>query len=1195
MKLQEMFNKEIDRDIKGVIKIGQEDDENVYQELEEYVVTRELDRHFSRFFDAYKDGIGGYTDKMGIWISGFFGSGKSHFLKILSYLLKNRTVNGKKAVEYFTDKIDDPMVMADITRAGNVSSDVILFNIDSKSDSDTKSDQELIVKVFNKVFNEMQGFSGASPWLADLERLMAKEGTYDTFKAKFEEIAENPWEEMRDEYYFIEDDIVEALTSATKMSEDAARNWFNKAQDNYSLSVEKFANKVRDYIESKKEEHHVIFLVDEMGQYIGEDSNLMLNLQTVVEDLGTYCGGKAWVVVTSQQAIDSISTKVRGNDFSKIQGRFNTRLSLSSANVDEVIKKRILAKKDPVKETLEQIYLEKEAILNNLITFSSDTAEMKTYKNSEDFVAVYPFIPYQFNLLQSVFTAIRRHGASGKHLSEGERSLLSAYQETAIQVMDQDAGVLVPFSAFYQTIETFLDHDVRTVMIHAESNDRLNSFDVEVLKLLFLIKWVEEIPANIENIATLLVKNIDDDKIEIKKAIEQALGKLMRETLLQKNGQEYIFLTNDEQDVNRQIQEIQVDIKEVIKEIGEEIFTGIYGENKFKYNHKYHFAFNKTIDDRHIANPHHEFGIKIITPYYEMGGALTEQEMKMMSSRENNLIIKLPEDTAAITEMEEVKKITTYLQRKGGQTGNTSIDEIKVRKGREKTERSERVKHLLTEGLREAEFYVNSQKLDIKTKSPKERINEGLKAVVNNIYNKLSYIKVFVENNKDLHDLLFNEESQIELFGEDKKNGNHLGEDEVRRYVYFSKERNMAITAKTLMEHFSKPPYGWLDNDIRGILIALLQKEEIRFQLGSEYVQSKDENLITYLTKKEYTDRLVIEKRDKVNLKHLQIAKDLGKDLFGYASLPEDEDGLMVRLKELGKEELSEINNLLVRYEQRKKYPYPGRRLLEDGEALLNEMLEIKDPSSFYRKLVDRENEFLDYSEDVKDVKSFFNNQKNLFDKAAEKLEIYHANETYVTDQSLIDLVKKIEDIIINKEPYKQIKELPMLSDEFVKGYTELLEKEAEPVKSIIDEKEKVVLEELESSEFKETLEQSFKGKFKDLRSRLASAQNFHEVIAKKDEADRIKTACLNELDRKKKEALKEREKQKRDPNDKTGEGKVENYIPVKPKEKKRISAVQLFNTIQELETEEQVDELVEYIRKSLKEELKNNIKITFS
>ncbi|NBG87676.1 BREX system P-loop protein BrxC [Isachenkonia alkalipeptolytica] len=1195
MKLHKMFNKEIDRDIKGVIKIGQEDDENVYQELEEYVVTRELDRHFSRFFDAYKEGIGDYTDKMGIWISGFFGSGKSHFLKILSYLLKNRTVNGKKAVEYFTDKIDDPMVMADITRAGNVSSDVILFNIDSKSDSDTKSDKELIVKVFNKVFNEMQGFSGASPWLADLERLMTKEGTYGAFKSKFEEINGEPWEEMRDEYYFIEDDIVEALTLTTKMSEDAARNWFNKAQDSYSLSVEKFANKVKEYIEAKDQEHHVIFLVDEMGQYIGEDSNLMLNLQTVVEDLGTYCGGKAWVVVTSQQAIDSISSKVRGNDFSKIQGRFNTRLSLSSGNVDEVIKKRILAKSEPAEETLELIYNEKEAVLNNLITFSADTAEMKTYKNAEDFVSVYPFIPYQFNLLQSVFTAIRRHGASGKHLSEGERSLLSAYQETAVQVKDEEAGVLVPFSSFYETIETFLDHDVRTVMIHAEDNDRLNSFDVEVLKLLFLIKWVEEIPANIENLATLLVKNIDDDKIEIKKAIEQSLGKLIRETLIQKNGQEYIFLTNDEQDVNRQIQEIQVDIKEVIKEIGEEIFTGIYGENKFKYNHKYHFSFNKIIDDRHIANPHHEFGIKIITPYFDMGGALTEQEMKMMSSRENNLIIKLPEDTAAITEMEEVKKITTYLQRKGGQTGNTSIDEIKIRKGRERTERSERVKHLLTEALREAEFYVNSQKLDMKTKSPKERINEGLKAVVNNIYNKLSYVKAFVESNKDLHDLLFNDENQIEFFGEDKKNGNHLAEDEVRRYVYLAKERSMAITAKTLMEHFSKLPYGWLDNDIRGILIALLRKEEIRFQLGSEYIQSKDDNLITYLTKKEYTDRLVIEKRDKVNLKHLQIAKELGKDLFGYASLPDDEDGLMVRLKELAKEELGEINNLLVRYEQRKDYPYPGRRILEDGEALLKEILEIKEPAGFYRKLVDLEEELLDYSDDVKEVKGFFNNQKEIFDKAAEKLKIYHANETYVTDQELIDLVKKIEDIVTDRTPYTRIKELPNLSNEFVEGYTDLLEKEAKPIKVIIDEKESIVLEELESSEFKETLEKPCKEKFKSLRSRLESAQNFHEVIAKKDEADRIKTACLKELDKKKEEARKEREKVDEVPKVKPGEKTPPPYKPAPPKQKKRISAVELFNTVQEIETEEQVDELVDNIRKTLKEELKNNTKITFS
>ena len=135
MRIAEMFVKPIDRDIKGVIKVGQDDDVNIYQELDEYVVTKELLKHFRSFFESYKNGITGHTDKMGVWISGFFGSGKSHFLKILSYLLENKDVNGKKAIEFFTDgsKLDDSVIMANIRLAENVSSDVILFNIDSKS------------------------------------------------------------------------------------------------------------------------------------------------------------------------------------------------------------------------------------------------------------------------------------------------------------------------------------------------------------------------------------------------------------------------------------------------------------------------------------------------------------------------------------------------------------------------------------------------------------------------------------------------------------------------------------------------------------------------------------------------------------------------------------------------------------------------------------------------------------------------------------------------------------------------------------------------------------------------------------------------------------------------------------------------------------------------------------------------------
>ena len=357
MKIKEMFVKPIDRDIKGVIKVGQGEDSNVKQELEEYVVTRELQKHFAEFFSAYKKGILGNTDKMGVWISGFFGSGKSHFLKILSYLLENRVVEGKRAIDYFIEdnKIADSMVLADMKLAAETSTDVILFNVDSKGAASGKQDKDAIVSVFLKVFNEMQGFYGANPHIADLERKLSYDGQYDDFKERFEEVNGTSWVEARNEFDYSQDDVVDVLVDMGIMSEEAARNWCEKAFTTYEISIEDFSKMVKRYIDRKGKNHHVVFLVDEIGQYIGDNSRLMLNLQTVTEDLGTACQGKAWIVVTSQQDIDSV-IKVKGNDFSKIMGRFDTRLSLSSANVDEVIRRRILEKTPVATQTLSVLY-----------------------------------------------------------------------------------------------------------------------------------------------------------------------------------------------------------------------------------------------------------------------------------------------------------------------------------------------------------------------------------------------------------------------------------------------------------------------------------------------------------------------------------------------------------------------------------------------------------------------------------------------------------------------------------------------------------------------------------------------------------------------------------------------------------------------------------------------------------------------
>jgi energy-coupling factor transporter ATP-binding protein EcfA2 len=180
MNIEDIFSKQLTRDINGVVKAEQIDNESVYIELDEYIVTQELNRHFKRFFETYIPAIKqrnpAVANKIGVWISGFFGSGKSHFIKILAYLLENRTVTHlgqtHQAVDFFKDKINDATLFADIHSAVSMPADVILFNIDSRANSD--DGENAILKVFLKVFNERVGYCADFPHIAHLERELDK-------------------------------------------------------------------------------------------------------------------------------------------------------------------------------------------------------------------------------------------------------------------------------------------------------------------------------------------------------------------------------------------------------------------------------------------------------------------------------------------------------------------------------------------------------------------------------------------------------------------------------------------------------------------------------------------------------------------------------------------------------------------------------------------------------------------------------------------------------------------------------------------------------------------------------------------------------------------------------------------------------------------------------------------------------------
>ena len=468
MHIRDIFEHDIDRDINGVVKVGDVDEKLVIQELEEYVVAKELQGHFATFFHSYERSIDVPTGKIGVWISGFFGSGKSHFLKMLSYVLSNPVVGGKRAVDYFEGKIADPMVFASMKRVSAIPTETLLFNVDSKGGKWKEGDtaKTALLRSFQRVFYENRGFYGEDLKLAKLEAFIDEKGKTEEFRAAFERISGMEWLDSRDGWSFYEDEMVETLQEVLGMSRDAAQHWFDGTETDV-ISSETFAKEVAEYIAKRESEaggeFRLLFMADEIGQFIGSDSSLMLSMQTLTEDLGTYCGDKVWIVVTSQQAIDSV-TSVVGMDFSKIQGRFDTRLSLSSSDVDEVIKERILAKKDEAKAALEVEYGQKATVLKNLFTFDDSTSDLFGYASERDFVESYPFVGYQFRILPDVFTRTREHGFSGKHMSSGERSMISAFQESVWPVENGDIGALIPFWRFYDTMETALDYGIRQVV-----------------------------------------------------------------------------------------------------------------------------------------------------------------------------------------------------------------------------------------------------------------------------------------------------------------------------------------------------------------------------------------------------------------------------------------------------------------------------------------------------------------------------------------------------------------------------------------------------------------------------------------------------------------------------------------------------------------------------------------------------------
>ncbi|MGN0677411.1 MAG: BREX system P-loop protein BrxC, partial [Ruminococcus sp.] len=598
---------------------------------------------------------------MGVWISGFFGSGKSHFLKILSYILENIVINGIKTVERFRKKFeDDPATFMLIDSATKNETETILFNIDIEGS--INKDKTAVLRVFAKMFYNHLGFYGENLKVAKLEQFIDKKDKTEEFRRVFEEKNGQSWVESRDAYAFFEDDVVETLEEVLGMSETSARNWFD-GTENVETSIAQLVSEIKEYVDSKPDNFRLLFMIDEVGQYIGGDTDMLLNLQSLVEQLGSKCMGKVWVVCTGQEAIDEI-IKTRENEFSRIQARFKTRLSLTSSSADEVIQKRILKKKPEYSAELENIYKKNDSVLRNLFSFNNAQLDIKGYRGETEFSNDFPFVPYQFVIMQKVFSEIRKHGNSGKHFSGGERSMLSGFQEAAQKIKSKDEYALVPFYLFYDTVHSFLDSSIRRVLERcqraADNHDGIEPQDVNVLKLLYLIRYIDhDIPSNIDNIVILMADDIRMDKITMREKVRQSLDRLLSQNYIGRTGDTYNFLTDEEQDIQSEIKNTQVDTVTIVERIASIIFGDIYEPKKFRYG-IYDFPFDTMVDGITVGSVSSGMKLRFLTVATD---ANDKTELKMAVDSANSAVVILDE-TPYYEAIESSMKIQKYIKYK---------------------------------------------------------------------------------------------------------------------------------------------------------------------------------------------------------------------------------------------------------------------------------------------------------------------------------------------------------------------------------------------------------------------------------------------------------------------------------------------------------------------------------------------------
>lgn len=526
-------SKGLDRRIEKVITFGTNAEENLKAEISEYIVTDHLRESLHELLEKMQSAMENpIASEIGVWVSGFYGSGKSSLTKYIGMALDDRiTIEGVPFIQHFSDRIPDKRTKTLLNVvAKKFPASVVMVDLASEQSAGATMEDVATVLYYKTL--RWASYS-RNLKVASFERKLRKDNRLEEFEQKFSDMLDGEsWKNYQDDPSVV-DYVVPEIAHQMYPKLWPFSDSFKTNHEDFVFTAEQQAQEIIDIVRETSGKEYCLFIFDEIGNYVGPREKLIFKLQGFAEIIKRIGKGKVWIFGTAQQTLteDDKSAALNSPELYKLKDRFPIPLRLESSDIKEICYLRLLGKSASGEDQLRSLFNS----YGQSLRYSTKLEGNKYYEADFDersFINLYPFLPAHFELLLNLLGVLAKSTGG-----IGLRSAIKVIHDVLVEgtdeqkpIAEQDIGWLASSVTLYDALEKDIGAAFATKHKAVNRLNQSNWFDSEthtgVAKTVALLEILNNLPITRSNVAALMHGNVAaQSQLEaVNKAIEDLLN-----------------------------------------------------------------------------------------------------------------------------------------------------------------------------------------------------------------------------------------------------------------------------------------------------------------------------------------------------------------------------------------------------------------------------------------------------------------------------------------------------------------------------------------------------------------------------------------------------------------------------------------------------------------------------------------------